>query len=55
MNDSVKPPHGDAEERKPARRLYRTPRLVSYGSVARLTQGGTGPAGDVMSHMAMVV
>jgi hypothetical protein len=40
---------------EPARRkaVYRSPRLVCYGSVAKLTQGSGGTTGDSNKAMAM--
>jgi hypothetical protein len=56
MSDAHRRPDDHEHERQKAapRKAYRSPRLVVYGSVARLTQGGTGPAGDGMSNMAML-
>jgi hypothetical protein len=56
MSDATRRPDDREHERQNAarRKAYRSPRLVVYGSVARLTQGGTGPAGDGMTTMAML-
>ena len=35
------------------RRPYRRPELTEYGSVAKLTQGGTIAGGDAMAMMMM--
>jgi len=33
-------------EPSPERKVYITPELVEYGSIAKLTQGASGPVGD---------
>lgn len=35
-----------AERQDPIKQAYRSPKLVAYGNVAKLTQGGTGTVGD---------
>lgn len=48
---SERPKHGDLEPTK--KRAYEAPRLVEYGSVAKLTLGNNGTHVDHISTMAM--
>lgn len=42
----------NGEGPQPAKKMYRPPRLTEYGSVAKLTQAGTGTAPDDGSGIA---
>jgi hypothetical protein len=35
-----------AETQGPTKNAYSSPKMVEYGNVAKLTQGGTGTVGD---------
>ena len=47
MNESLENKAGKRAERlDSAKTAYSSPKLVEYGNVAKLTQGGTGTVGD---------
>ncbi len=42
----------DKKAKQERRTRYATPRLVEYGSVAKLTRGGSGPGAEGESGMS---
>jgi len=52
VRDDVSDRSVTAERTQPAKKPYAPPRLTDYGSVAKLTQGGTGTLPDDGSGIA---
>lgn len=55
MRNDVSDRNVSGERTQPEKKPYRSPRFTEYGSVAKLTQGGTGTAPDDGSGIAAMM